>query len=216
MAKSDPILDEMAEHLPGVLSEPKAAALKARLDSMRGDLDRFEALAGQGGNGADSLQPRQVTFALGVMDEGRTYTIGPAPFVRSQPWRHRLMQSVGPLIKQVAGAPDLEFNTPDDLLKLLPLVSSLLVEAIDEVYELVVMYHPSLEADREWIRDNASEGQLVGAFFKILEVADPFGLKRFLDKKDKDKQTEAGPPASPTTENSPTPDGASAPEPSSN
>lgn len=129
-------------------------------------------------------RPRQVSFWLGGSGEDptdlRQFTIGPAPHFRSKEWRRAFMAELKPALDGALGALEMEFDEPGDLLRLLPLLETLLTDGIDLIYEMVVSYHPDLDREKVWIGQNASDEQLVVALSKILEMADPFGLKRRL------------------------------------
>lgn len=91
-------------------------------------------------------------------------------------WRKQLAESVKPLLEQVSGVTEFEFNTPADLLKLLPVVETTLVDGLDNVFELLVSYSPVLENERAWIEDNATEKQIINAFKEIVKFSGPFRL----------------------------------------
>jgi hypothetical protein len=127
---------------------------------------------------------KTVSFWLGgaADDEPREYVIGPAPHFRAKEWRKWLVTEVKPVLNEAFGAFTVEFEKSEDLAKLLPLVDSLLNSVPELVYEAVVTFHPSLEKEKVWIGENASDEQIVAAFSEILRVADPFGLTRRLER----------------------------------
>ena len=107
------------------------------------------------------------------VSELRQYVVTEAPMLRGRRWRHQFNEKVLPAIEGLMRAQDLEFDNTEDLANLMPLVTGLLSDIIDDVVELVITYSSELEGDREWIEENASEGQLIGAFFDILQLALP-------------------------------------------
>jgi len=111
-----------------------------------------------------------------------TYTITQLPAIKSRPWRERLMTEVKPIFEQISTANEVTINNAADLLVLMPLAETLIVEAADTIIDMVFEYAPELEADREAIMNTASEQQLVGAFYKMVELIDPFGVVRTLKR----------------------------------
>lgn len=120
-------------------------------------------------------QVETVTFALGIEDQ-REYTVGPIPHARSEKWRGILLSDLKPIFEELGAASDIEFATPADLIKVVPLIQTVLGDTLDIVFRLVVSYHPALSKDKRWIKNHASDKQLIHALTQILKVADPFGL----------------------------------------
>lgn len=118
----------------------------------------------------------EIKYFEAVFGKGelRQYAIEEPGVLRSRKWRSRFGETVMPLFEQFAGAQNIEFETPEDLLKLLPLVQSIVLDALDEVFDLLILYSPELEADREWLEDNATERQIIAAFMEVLQLAVPF------------------------------------------
>ncbi len=113
-----------------------------------------------------------VTVQLGE----REYTFSEQPRPRVKPWRARLFAEVKPLFGQLEGATSLSFDQPGDLLKVLPLLETVLLDGLDTVVELAVTFAPELEADREYIEQHATEKQILAAFQEAVKLADPFGM----------------------------------------
>lgn len=106
----------------------------------------------------------------------RDYTIREAPHGRATVWRRRLVEEIKPIVEQVTSVTDIQFDTPADLLQLLPVAECLFVEGIDQIFDLLIAYSPELEEGREYIEANASERQIFGAFQEVIQLADFFGL----------------------------------------
>lgn len=125
------------------------------------------------------VEIESVTVKLGE----REYLIKQAGFLRSKPWKQRLLNEIKPLFDTLNGAPDLEFNSPADLVKLLPLAETLLVEGVETIYSMLLAYSAELEADREYIETYATDKQIVKAFTEVVLLADPFGVVSQLNRK---------------------------------
>ena len=124
------------------------------------------------------LEIESTTVRLGVKD----YVIQQAGFRRSKPWKKRLLAEIKPLFEQVTGAKDMQFDSPADLLKLIPLAEVLLVEGIEQIADLLITYSPELEADREEIENYATDKQIFTAFQEVLKLMDFFGAIPMLNQ----------------------------------
>jgi len=113
----------------------------------------------------------------------REYTIQQAGFLRSKPWKKRLLDEIKPLFEQVGGLGDLRFETPADLLQLIPIAEDLFIDGIDIIFDLVVAYSPELEAEREYIEAHATDKQIFSAFQEVVKLADFFGVVNQLNRK---------------------------------
>lgn len=122
--------------------------------------------------GSLTIELRAITIRLG----DREFEVTEAPILRARRWRKQFTETILPLVEEVAQARDIAFETPEDLLQLRPLVSKILVDALDQVVDLLLLYSEALEAEQEWILANASERQAVAAFWEVLKLAVPFEL----------------------------------------
>jgi hypothetical protein len=118
------------------------------------------------------IEIQTITIRLGEKD----YVIREAPHVRATTWRRRIMEEIKPLFEQVSGVTGIQFQSPADLLQLLPVAERLFVDGLDQVFDLLIAYSPELEADRATIEANASDRQIFAAFQEVLRLADFFGL----------------------------------------
>lgn len=121
---------------------------------------------------------RTVTGKLGEKE----YEIREAGFAVSKPWKQRLLADIKPLFEKLGEAPNLRFETPSDLFKLFPLAESVFIDGIDTVLGLLLAYSPVLQADAEYIRENATERQIFSFFREVVTLADPFGLVSQLNR----------------------------------
>lgn len=124
------------------------------------------------------LEIETITVKLGEKE----YEIRQAGFRRSKPWKKRLLEEVKPLFEQVAGAQDMQFETPADLLKLLPVAESLFVDGIETIGDLLIAYAPELEEDKEYIEEYATDKQIFQAFQEVLYLADFFGAIQLVNR----------------------------------
>lgn len=111
------------------------------------------------------------------------YTIQQAGFIRSKPWKKRLIDDIKPLFEQINGIGEIQFNTPSDLLKLLPVAESLFLDGIETILELLIAYSPQLEAERAYIEAHATDKQIFAAFQEVLRLADFFGVTGQLSRR---------------------------------
>ena len=112
----------------------------------------------------------------------RTFVVRTAPFVRSSPWRKRFLAEVKPLFEQLANAQNLRFETPADLLQLWPVAEGIFHQGLDKIFELLVSYSADLEAERDWIANNATDMQILAGFQEVIQLADPLQLTKFLGR----------------------------------
>lgn len=113
----------------------------------------------------------------------REYTIQQAGFLRSKPWKRRLLDEIKPLFEKLNGAGDIQFNQASDLFKLFPLVEDLFVDGIETVFDLLIAYAPELEADKAYIEAHATDKQILSAFQGVVVLADPFGMVAQLNRR---------------------------------
>lgn len=118
------------------------------------------------------IEIRTITVRLGEKD----YTIREAGHLRAKPWRRRLMEEIKPLFEQLKGAQEIQFATPADLIRVMPLVESIFIDGLDTIYELLIAYSPEFEADQNYIENYATERQILAAFQEVVQLADPFGM----------------------------------------
>lgn len=98
----------------------------------------------------------------------RSYLIREAGISRAREFRHRFHKEVMPLVEQAAQIKDVEIGSPADLLKLKPLLDAVLVTAVDTIVEMVFLYAPLVEKDREYVEENATEKQMLTAFWEVI------------------------------------------------
>lgn len=114
--------------------------------------------------------------------ELRQYTVEAAGVRLSRKWRAKFAETVLPILQNLSGSFGIEISKPEDLSALLPLAEKLLLSALDDVFDLLVLYCPSMEADREWIEANATDRQVVEAFAGVLQLAIPFEMDNLMSR----------------------------------
>lgn len=125
------------------------------------------------------VEIESTTVRLGERD----YTIQTAGFIRSRPWKKRLLEEIKPLFERLNGASDIQFNSASDLFQLFPLIEDLFIDGLDTVYSLLIAYSPALEADKEYIEAHATDKQILAAFQGVVILADPFGMVAQMNRK---------------------------------
>ena len=106
----------------------------------------------------------------------REFAIRTAGFVRAKPWKKRLLTELQPVFEEIGGATNMSFNSPADLLKMIPLMQSIFLDVTDKMLELLLAYASELEAEREYIEQNATDKQIMAAFQEVVKLSDPFGV----------------------------------------
>lgn len=122
---------------------------------------------------------QRVTVSLGE----REFEVQTAGFKRAKPWKARLFADVKPLFEKVGASTNIEFATPTDLLKLLPLAEELFVDGLDLVCDMLITYSPALEAERDYIEEYATDKQILAAFQEVAALADPFGMIQLMTRR---------------------------------
>ena len=131
-------------------------------------------------NGASPMiEVETMTVKLGE----REYTVQQAGFLRSKPWKKRLLTEIKPLFDEIGGLQGMEFQTPADLLKLMAVMESIFLDGIDSVFELLLAYAPALEEDRAYIEAHATDKQILFAFQGAVKLADPFGVVALMSRR---------------------------------
>lgn len=108
----------------------------------------------------------------------KEYTVQALPYVASRQWRESLLETAKPMILQFAELSDVEIGSADDLVKLLPVAESILLDGLDQIVELLKAYGPVFADDIEYILHNATDKQIFQAFKQVLGLADFLGLMR--------------------------------------
>lgn len=157
-----------------------------------------------------------------VLFAGRAYAISEKNMGAASAWRAhlnasqtmRIFKSLDGAMAQLVAAMDSVVTDEDgqrdwgsvnlssviNVAELLPVIVNGLSHSIDEIIEMVFDYSPELQADREWIEQNAATSEAVTAFIEVLKLNFPFLEVLALLR---------GPKEQPTSSNLPTVNGAS-------
>jgi hypothetical protein len=114
--------------------------------------------------------------------EVKCYEIEEANPSRGRKWRAKFNATVMPIFEQVSSLQNIEFEKAEDLLKLMPIVQKILLESFDDVFDLLILYSPEVEADQEWIMENGTDRQILAAFMGVLQLAVPFEINGLLER----------------------------------
>ncbi len=113
---------------------------------------------------------REVTIKLG----GKEYVVTQLTIRNEATWRGRAQQALAPLW-DAAGLLETDITQPGDIVAMIGKVSDLLdpLPALD----VVCAYSPALQADREWIEENAYSDEVFGVLVTLF-----FGQLRQLER----------------------------------
>lgn len=113
----------------------------------------------------------------------RDFVIKTAGFLRSKPWKKRLLTEVKPLFEQIGGIQDFKFESPGDLLNLIPVLEDLFIDSIEVLLDLLIAYSDDVEAERAYIEAHATDKQILFAFQGVVKLADPFGVVQLMTRR---------------------------------
>ena len=115
-----------------------------------------------------------------VLGEKR-YTVREASYLRARQFWPILSGQLSPLgetLKKTGGlGPESELREFADLV---PMVQDLLQQAPVAVLDAICVYDAKLAADRKQIEDTASDRQLMMALLAMMEMSDPFGVRKIV------------------------------------
>jgi hypothetical protein len=154
---------------------------------------------------------RSTTVTFGYEEAARDFDIVQLPTRLNTKWKEKFKEPLGDILGLVDDLRDkfgagFELNNVDDLIFLKDVVLNSVVldyaiGGFDIILDMVISYSPALEADRDWIEENAYDEQVVTALTEELRLALPFqSLAEALSG--------SGLPSEPTGKNLPEPNGA--------
>lgn len=106
---------------------------------------------------------------------GRQFEIQRPNIKRSREWREQFGEPVRTIASILQHAEEIELNSVGDVAGLLQQVGPLLLGSVDILIEAVFAYSEVLEAEREWIEENADDEEALAALWEIVKLAYPFG-----------------------------------------
>ena len=113
------------------------------------------------------LQIQKKAILLGRKE----FTVLEASHARAQAFWRIVLDEAGPVMRRVEElAGGLSFQ---DLGELSPVLSAAMLETPDVAYRALVAYDDTLAAHADWIEENATDRQIVIAFFQLVELSRP-------------------------------------------
>lgn len=142
--------------------------------------------------------PREFEIELG----GKTFTIRQLPTGQADIWRQAVEQPLTEIVEQVATASEIDLSELGQSMAFIKAISTRLVNSPSTIRALLLVYSPELQAEADFILENAYDDEIFEAFAEVLARVYPFGtlLSRI---------SEAGLMTRPISANSAVPSGAS-------
>lgn len=113
---------------------------------------------------------KQETITLG----GKEYQINELPRRANAQWRQQFQVLIASVTNLVE-ASQVDITNTADLVGVVGQVRDVLMQAPDQLIELLFAYSPALAADRERIEADVYESEILGVFIEVLKLAFPFG-----------------------------------------
>lgn len=120
--------------------------------------------------------PQQITVKLGE----RQYTIDKLPIRQSKHWRQSLAEPFGEISQTLESASIVEVDQLGDIAGLVRRASGVLLGSVDKMLDLLFAYSSALNADREYIEENAYDDEALAAFVEVLKLAYPLEQLMYL------------------------------------
>lgn len=121
-----------------------------------------------------------------VTPGGRTYTVCEKVSGITEIWRKQLresgvfvaFQNIDAIIEQVVivvdeGIENLRPGPAISVARVLPALMNAMANSMDEINDLVYDYVPEMKADREWLKENAYDSEIVAVFVEVLKINFP-------------------------------------------
>jgi len=105
---------------------------------------------------------------------GKTYTIHEAKRKANAKWRQRFQAEFVDIAALIESLPGAEL-TPETVSTIIRQIVDKVGGSVDTLAELVFSYSPELEADREFVEEEAYDSEIMAAFTAVLKLAYPFG-----------------------------------------
>ena len=110
------------------------------------------------------------TISLG----GKAYEIHELPRRANAQWRQQFQVLIASVTNLVE-ASQVDISNSADLVAVVGQVRDVLMQAPDQLIELLFAYSPALAADRERIEAEVYESEILSVFVEVLKLAFPFG-----------------------------------------
>ena len=134
---------------------------------------------------SESTQPDNLAAirSIEIMLGETTFTVREASHRRAKKLWPILLEQIKPAFESFKEAGDIGADsTLDDLAGLLPVVERIVLEVPDALVDFICGYDAALEAARDSIESSASQRQLILGLLQLLEMSDPFGLRRLVSR----------------------------------
>lgn len=105
----------------------------------------------------------------------RTFPITALPIKAAREWRRLAKGRVHGILSLVENLAHQQVSSVNDLLAMVQQGMMQLMDAPDDIYDLVVAYIPSIKEYQEEIETTATDVQIFDAFWAIVQVVYPFG-----------------------------------------
>ena len=109
------------------------------------------------------------------------YTVREVAHLRAKECWPILLDQIKPAFDELRSGGDIGADsTMDDLAGVVSVIERVVLEVPDAILDFICKYDAGLEAAREKIEATTTQRQLIMALLALLEMSDPFGLRRFL------------------------------------
>ena len=105
---------------------------------------------------------------------GKAYEIHELPRRANAQWRQQFQVLIASVTNLVE-ASQVDITNTTDLVAVVGQVRDVLMQAPDQLIELLFAYSPALAADRERIEAEVYESEILSVFVEVLKLAFPFG-----------------------------------------
>ena len=109
------------------------------------------------------------------------YTVEEASYLRARRFWPLLSEQLSPIGDALKAAKGLGPGSEvSDFATLLPVIQQVLLEAPGAILDAICAYDAGLERQRADIEATATDRQIVAALMALIEMSDPFGVKRLV------------------------------------
>lgn len=131
--------------------------------------------------------PKTLTFVFGITDDpenpdgGKTFVLPPLSIRRTQDYRRYVEATLDDIFGMFNAWEHVSIDNVGEMVPLMREAARMATNLPEQIFDLVMNYHPRLQNDREWIGDNGYDDQLLDAFIEIAQVVYPLErLKRLI------------------------------------
>lgn len=117
------------------------------------------------------ISAREAVVELG----GREFMIQALNMKAARQWREDFSQPVQQVLGMLNRMKDVELSDIGNAAGVLQQVGTFLLGSVDVLVDALFAYSPELQAERDWIEENADDTQAMAALWAVLQLAYPFG-----------------------------------------